>query len=207
MLDIACGSGRHLAALTARGFHAVGLDLSRHLLREAAAHRPGWLVRGDMRALPFGPDTFPVTLSMFTSFGYFATSDEDRVMLAEARRVVAPDGWFVLDYLNAGPTLAGLTRESRRTEGEYEFHELREVESPAGGRRRIVKTIQVFQAGRPLDLLREEVAVYPPDELEALVVGAGFRVHERLGDYDGAPFQTATSPRLLLLARRPAGGR
>lgn len=205
ILDIACGSGRHLAALAARGFDAIGLDLSPHLLREAADRRPGRLVRGDMRFLPFAGASFDVALSMFTSFGYFASRDEDRVMLAESRRVLKPGGRLVLDYFNAEPTLAGLTPESRRSEAEFEFHERRVVEHDADGRRRIVKTVEVFQSGRPLDQLREEVAVYLPDELETAVREAGLAITERLGSYTGDDFDPARSPRCLLLARRPAG--
>jgi SAM-dependent methyltransferase len=207
VLDIACGSGRHLAALAARGFGGVGLDLSLHLLAEAAERRPGWLVRGDMRDLPFHDGAFHVALSMFTSFGYFASRNEDRRMLAEAFRVLAPGGVFVLDYFNAEPTLAALTPESRRSEGPYEFHERRSVECAADGQRRIVKTVEVFQSGESRDTLREEVAVYPPGELEALVAAAGFESMARLGDYRGGPFDAGASPRLLLVARRPGGTR
>ncbi|MBV8931865.1 MAG: class I SAM-dependent methyltransferase, partial [Kutzneria sp.] len=54
VLDVGCGEGR-LASLLASGTRWVGLDSSPAQLA-ANPHRP--LVRGDMRALPFGDGSF-----------------------------------------------------------------------------------------------------------------------------------------------------
>lgn len=57
VLDLGCGSGRHVAPLRAAGFTLVGVDLSRALLAQART-RPlgeqGAWVCADMRVLPFG---------------------------------------------------------------------------------------------------------------------------------------------------------
>jgi SAM-dependent methyltransferase len=203
VLDIGCGTGRHIAALGRRGTAALGLDLSPHLLALAARRAPGRVVRGDMRRLPFAEGVFRAALSMFTSFGYFADTAQNRAVLEEARRVVRPGGGLVVDYFNAERTLAELTPESARFVGRYDVVERRALESTPQGER-IVKTIEIREGARLVDTLREEVTVYRPEELDALCREAGWEPIERLGDYDGGAFDPARSARLLVVARRSA---
>src|SRR5499426_1351616 len=60
ILDVACGYGRHAAELSRRGFHVVGLDLSRPMLDEARRRfREGprlRFMRGDMRRLGYAAE-------------------------------------------------------------------------------------------------------------------------------------------------------
>ncbi|MGD0996319.1 MAG: class I SAM-dependent methyltransferase [Candidatus Bathyarchaeia archaeon] len=71
VLDLACGTGRHLIPLSKEGYNMVGLDISLNLLKIA---KNRWshiqLVRGDTRCLPFKAGAFSATVSMDTSFGY-----------------------------------------------------------------------------------------------------------------------------------------
>ena len=52
------------------------------------------LVLGDMRFLPFKPQAFAAAISMDTSFGYLPSEADDRVSLAEVRRVLTQRGRF-----------------------------------------------------------------------------------------------------------------
>jgi SAM-dependent methyltransferase len=116
VLDVACGEGRHLRELLAAGVAAVGLDLSSPLLNRARKADPkSRLVRGDMRRLPVAAGSFAGLTSFFTSFGYFADRDEDREVAAEYRRVLAPGGRFMLDFLNAGRVRRELVPRDERT--------------------------------------------------------------------------------------------
>src|SRR5262245_26487593 len=67
VLDLACGAGRHTAALRRRGYRTLGIDLSLTLLARIEPPR----VAGDMRRLPFADGSFDWVLNFFTSFGYF----------------------------------------------------------------------------------------------------------------------------------------
>ncbi len=101
VLDVACGQGRHLRVLAGMGVRPIGVDLSQSLLRRAREVTDRPLVRADMRLLPIRPASMDLTLNLFTSFGYFANDDENAMALAAMADTVRPQGWFVLDFLNA----------------------------------------------------------------------------------------------------------
>ncbi len=74
-LDVACGTGRHLAILR-RKFRVVGLDRSAEMLRVARRRLPGVrLVRGDMRSFDLG-ERFDVVSCLFSAIGHLATERE-----------------------------------------------------------------------------------------------------------------------------------
>src|SRR5215213_706908 len=107
VLDLACGTGRHTAALRQRGYRVLGVDLSlTFLARMKERGLPP--VAGDMRSLPFMDESFDWVLNFFTSFGYFERERENFLVLEEIVRVLAPGGWFLIDLMNPGPALANL---------------------------------------------------------------------------------------------------
>lgn len=88
VLDIGCGEGALRAALPARpGSLAVGLDASATML---GAHPPP-VVQADAFALPFPPGVFDaaVAVDVLDHLG------DPTGAIGEARRVLAPGGWFV----------------------------------------------------------------------------------------------------------------
>jgi SAM-dependent methyltransferase len=202
VLDVACGAGRHSGALRAAGLRAVGFDLSAPLLAAARARLgPGLpLVRGDMRALPFGA-AFRAALSFFTSFGYFPAEADDRRTLAELARVVVPAGGLLLDLPDREATIARLVPRSEREEEGVRIEELRRL-SP--DRRRVLKEVRIRRSGGS-EAWRESVRLYDSSEVERMLAGAGWRPTARHGDFSGAPWRSGEGPRMIIVARRERG--
>lgn len=198
VLDLGCGGGRFLRALSEAQLPAIGLDLSRALLRHAGSADGVPLVRGDMRRLPFGRRSLGTVVLLFTSFGYFEQPSEDRAVLLEAHRVLALGGHLVLDFFNPAETRRTLVPESRRRLGDLEIVERRWID-PLGPFVR--KQIQTSD-GRSYD---ERVRLYTPTELIEQLEAAGFRVERPMGDYAGGRFDDVNSTRCLLVAERVDG--
>jgi SAM-dependent methyltransferase len=107
LLDVACGTGKHLEHL--RRWYAVeGVDLDPRLLDLAARRLPGVpLHQGDMTDFDLGR-TFQAVLSLFSSIGYVKTLEGLRRAVACLARHVAPGGvlvvepWFTPDVYNVG---------------------------------------------------------------------------------------------------------
>lgn len=198
VLDLACGAGRHLEPLASSGLRPVGLDLSRPLLRRAGRESDRRLVRGDMRSLPLAAGAFDAVVQFFTSFGYFGQSSDDMRVLREIRRVLRPDGCFLLDFLNAEHVRRTLVpRDEREMEGRR-VRQRRWIEEGE-----VRKRIEIEpEEGEEPDVFHERVRLYEPAELDDMLERSGLRVRRRRGDYAGAGFRD-TSPRLLL-AGEPA---
>jgi SAM-dependent methyltransferase len=203
VLDLCCGTGRHLHAFARRlGTRPVGVDLSPTLLREARRRLAGaaLLVRGDVRALPLAAATFDLVTSLFTSFGYFDDDAEHAELLGAVARLLRPGGWFVLDFLNAPHVRASLRPRNVRRIREQTVTEERIIEHGAAGGEYVVKRITVERAGGYRLTATERVRLFGPKELRALLVAAGLRVTHVCGDYSGRRL-TAASPRAILFAR------
>lgn len=103
VLDLACGQGRHAIELADRGHDVTGLDRSATLLGRARAAPGGaavaW-VRADLRAVPLRDGSVGAVVNLFNSFGYLEDDAEDRRVLEEVARVLAPDGVFLQEVLH-----------------------------------------------------------------------------------------------------------
>ena len=195
ILDLACGGGRHTAALRRRGHCAFGVDLSLTLLSQGPR---GLLAAGNMRRLPFADGAFDWVLNFFTSFGYFETERENFRVLEEVVRVLAPGGRFLIDLLNLDSTLAHLREYERRDEGERRV-EIRRSWDPVA--RRLDKRIRLASPGREPRTFLESVRAYTRDEVVIGMRWAGLEVSDIFGNFDGERYGP-DSERLILVARK-----
>ncbi|MEW5767995.1 MAG: class I SAM-dependent methyltransferase [bacterium] len=74
ILDVGCGTGRHIIHFLNKGFEVVGLDLSDHMLKiakkkiEAQGLRPK-LIKADMHNLSWMRERFDYIIVMYSTFG------------------------------------------------------------------------------------------------------------------------------------------
>jgi SAM-dependent methyltransferase len=96
LLDVACGTGAHLAHL--RQWYSVeGADVSPAMLEIAGRRLPGVpLHLGDMRKLDLGR-RFDVVTCLFSSIGYVTEPSELQSTVARLAAHVTPGGVLILD--------------------------------------------------------------------------------------------------------------
>jgi ubiquinone/menaquinone biosynthesis C-methylase UbiE len=93
ILDVACGTGWHLAQLGRGGDLAVGIDISAAMLKVARHRLPDApLVLADARQLPFVADRFDIVLCarVFSHLAHTACA------VAQIARVAAPGAMIIL---------------------------------------------------------------------------------------------------------------
>lgn len=97
-LDVACGTGQHLAVLGDQVDEVVGVDLSEAMLDVARARLGGRveLRVADQRHLALGR-RFEVVTSLFSSIGYAADLDELDATVAALADHVAPGGLLIIE--------------------------------------------------------------------------------------------------------------
>jgi SAM-dependent methyltransferase len=190
VLDVGSGAGRHARAFRAVGARCVGLDLSRTLLRVARGVTDAPLVRGDMRRLPIRPGSIDLTVSLFTSFGFFEHDEEHAGALREMAATLRSGGWFVIDFLNA----AEVRRRLVPTETVAVRGGTAEVaRSMSGDGRYVCKTI-VTPSGRRYT---ERVRLFEQEQMAEMLRDAGVDVRHRYGDYDARPLRPDSARTIL----------
>ena len=113
IVDYGCGYGRTLADLSAAGYeNLVGVDFSEAMLARARVEAPGpGLVRNDGHSLPFKNDCFDAVL-LFAVLTCIPDGIEQRILIAEAERVLRPGGLLYLSDV--------LINDDRRNRERYE---------------------------------------------------------------------------------------
>ena len=194
VLDLACGTGRHIQELQSNGYHAVGCDLSYVLLRTGISDYGAMpLARADMRALPFCSGALAGLVNFFTSFGYFSSEDENVQVVREMARVLAPGAPFLFDYLNVHRELDQLVRRETR-------------ETPSGNvaiERWFDRSDRSFNKRMTIGHRRylERVRGYDLDEISDMFASSHMTIRAAFGDFDGSAY-SKTSPRLILVGSK-----
>jgi ubiquinone/menaquinone biosynthesis C-methylase UbiE len=107
VLDLGCGTGRHVTQLAALGHEMTGVDLSPHMLRETSKKLDRLGLKAtllcsdicDLSALPAA--SFDCVICMFSTLGLVRGKALRRKALAEWRRVLVDGGIVVLHVHNA----------------------------------------------------------------------------------------------------------
>jgi SAM-dependent methyltransferase len=96
LLDVACGSARHLAELQS-SFAIEGVDLNDELLALARARLPEVRFHlADMRSFDLGR-RYDVVTCLFSAIGYMTTPEDLNAAIAAMARHVAPGGLLIVE--------------------------------------------------------------------------------------------------------------
>jgi len=190
VLDLCCGSGRHL-----RGLGAVGVDLDLASLRGLTA------ACAEMRALPFRSGAFDGVVSLFSSFGYLESDGQDLRVLREAARVLGPGGALLLDLLNRENALAGFAPSVQRVDGDGTLV-VEQRRFDALSSRLSTSFVVVPPSGERSESAGHTLRLYTLTELSRMLAAAGLRLERVYGGFGGEEY-ALESVRMIALARKP----
>lgn len=203
VLDVACGSGRHMLAFARHGARVTGIDLSKTLVargreRFAEEKLEAIIRRGDMRELSYSA-AFDGATMWFTSLGYFPTVAEDQIVIDGLARALKPGGWWWIDLPNPANLINGLVRksESMRIGPNGRAHV---VETRRLVGRRVEKRMEIYDAAGERSYI-ESVRLYRPEQFGAVIRKAGLTTDGILGDYDARAL-TSEAPRQIWFGRK-----
>ncbi len=124
LIDIGCGTGRHAAKLSERGFDVVCVDRSAAMLARAKQAIPERhdrnvaFVEADMRELALGRE-HDVAVSLFNVLGFMLGNDDLLAAFRSIRAQVRRDGIFIGEVW-FGPAVIASPPEERRKEIQIE---------------------------------------------------------------------------------------
>jgi len=175
------------------------MDLSGNSLSEATKRADQLdlknvrFIQGDMRR-PL-EERFDVVANLFTSFGYFKGDSDNCEVLRSIASMLEPGGGLVLDYMNAPLVKRTYKPEERATKDDIHYDIRRYVEGDT-----IIKQMKLKDNYGHDHFFEERVKLYDYSWFAENLSKAGLQIEHALGNYDGAPYSSDHSPRLLLIA-------
>jgi len=114
LLDMGCGTGRHLAEFVRRGLACDGFDLSEDMLAQARERLSAEAVELSLGNLATfeSAKQYDLVVSMFAVVGYLITNEDLIAGLRTARRHLKPGGIFIFDNW-FGPAVLAQKPEKR----------------------------------------------------------------------------------------------
>lgn len=189
VLDLCCGPARHSLELARRGFEVTGVDRSEFLIGKARERIAGTnveLVQADMRDF-VRPGHYDLALSIFTSFGYLDTREDDLAVLRKIRASLKPGGVFLIDVLSKEYLIPRCpTQWEEWPTGEIQISTFEVL--PGWGRIRVRWLLIEGERARHFEFAHN---LYSGQELAAQLERAGFRGVQLLGNLEGRPYDSS----------------
>lgn len=198
VLDVGCGQGRHSRYLAEMGFDVTGIDLEPENIAEASEYTSDRLhfFEHDMRK-PFPVNNFDLIVNLFTSFGYFATDEEDLKTLKNMHDALAADGRIVIDFFNAACVKSLMVPHTKtETHEGVQFNISKRVEGHF-----VIKEIEVNDNGEISEYC-EKVKLLTLPYFEDYFAKTNLSIAEKYGNYALEPFDPVTSDRLLMILKK-----
>lgn len=196
VLDLGCGSGRHLIYLQKKFRNAVGVDLSSFLLRQAVQSGCRQVVQMDMRYLGLKENSFDLISLFFTSFGYFAEPEQDFQLLRQLSLSLASQGYLFLDLMHSQKVLEALPNQDEKEVNGEKVEQKRFFKDGY-----IQKEITWHRKDGTIDRFLERVRPYEYAQVKQFSEALNLEMIAVFGDEAGSPFHE-NSPRMSFLFRK-----
>lgn len=198
ILDLGCGQGRHSRAMAALGYNVTGADLSPASIEKAkqyASENLSFVVH-DMRR-PIAVNYYDAVINLFTSFGYFESVRDNIRTIDAVRMSLKPNGWFLIDYLNADCVKSAIAENSS---GEKDVNGVHFQWKKSISASKVIKQIKITDHGNTYDFC-ESVSLFTPEDFSRML-GGKFEIIQTFGDYNLSAFDRRTSPRMIIVSRK-----
>ena len=211
VLEAACGTGRLTIPLAQEGIPIVGLDVSPSMIEKAREKSAAfglkidWRLQ-DARFMDLGR-RFGLIFMASNALQHLEDLESILSFFNGARRHLEPDGTLIVDVFNPSPEKLARTIGSPRPHKEFTLRDGRRVHVKVDGEylrdRQVLRFVLTYRhAGEVLARKDVRMRCFFPEELLALCRLGGFDVVERLGNYDGRPFDSDSPKQILALKPR-----
>lgn len=203
ILDVPCGTGRHSVEFAKRGYQVTAIDISSACLKIAkrqSAHKNIQYKLGDMAKLQGYRGQFDAVTNLFTSFGYFATDEENKRVLKQMVNCLRPGGKLALNTINRNfllsiyqPALWSsedgvVTVQASIYDSKTKYNE---------------SYVCIVNDRKKMGSARyHRLRLYSPNEMIALMKSCGLTKVETYGDFEGNKLNRKTSTHPIYIGHK-----
>lgn len=200
ILELGSGTGRLLAPLVGRGRSVIGLDTSVGMLaRSVDAVRDAPVTAADMTAPPFAPATFGGVLVAFNTLFNVPSAEGQAAVFSSAAQLLEPGGCFIVEtFVPVDGTGTDDRVEVSRLEADRVILRVSCTDFDTGT---VSGQYVDLVHGEPVTLRPWHLRFAPPDELDAMATAAGLVLVERVGGWDGRPFDVTSDVHVSVYRR------
>ena len=197
VLDLACGKGRHSVTLNESGYDVLGVDLSPASIASANNYKNDRLrfEVHDMREV-IKNESFGAIFNLFTSFGYFDDTEDNKKVLNSIHSMLSNEGVLVIDFMNAKRVIENLVETEVKRVDELVFNISRRYDG-----NHIYKEIKFEDIGKSFSYT-ERVQALKKDDFENLLSACNFEILRTFGDFNLSEFNEKDSDRLIIIAQK-----
>ncbi|QSS96889.1 class I SAM-dependent methyltransferase [Psychroflexus sp. ALD_RP9] len=193
VLDLACGRGRHAQFIAHLGYDVLGIDLSENNIKFAQTHAHEHLkFKVHDMTIPLQTN-FDAVLNLFTSFGYFESTQQNFNTLKAIKQNLKPNGIGVIDFLNEAYLREHLIPSSTVEKNNLTFHIKRWIEDSF-----VYKEIRFTHESQNY-CFYERVKLITKKEFEAYFKELDLKITAKFGNYNLDDFDFENSERLILV--------
>ncbi len=205
ILDLGCGTGRHVKIFKDLGYNAEGIDLSKKLIEIGKMREPNLAIKvGNALNYKMPQEYFLIT-SFFTSWAYYKEEEKNLSILQRVYENLSQGGYFWLDFMNSFKVRKqygqGVYQNEFSIKGDRRVKEKKYVADD-----RIIKEIKIIfgNSERADDEKNyiESVRLYQESDIRNFFSVLGFKVIKFFGDYNGSEFDKESSNRLIFLVQK-----
>jgi ubiquinone/menaquinone biosynthesis C-methylase UbiE len=214
VLELGCGTGRIALPVVKAGAQLVGVDRSapmlaraRRRLRRAKLDDRAWLVRGDIRSLPFRSRDFRLVMAPYGILQSLVRDRDLRATLTSVARVMPRGGLFGIDLVPDLPRWAEYQRRVSlrgRRDRRTNLTLIESVHQDRGLGLTSFEQEYVERRGRQRTLHRFALTfrTLSVPQMVRRLENAGFAIQAILGDYQGGPWDERADVWIILAKKR-----
>ncbi len=201
VLDLGCGPGDYVDALSKEGFQAVGIDSSQKMIQQAQANKQGAFYPYSFTDIHKLTGGFDLAFCIGNSLSYLPNPLLEP-FLTDLFRLLNPDGYFVLQLVNWDKIIANGTPDfpvKTLADGST-FHRRYEWVSPS---RVIFHTAIRSPEGKLQGSWADPLDAKPSTLIAPALQAAGMELAGQFGDYQKSEFDPHSSPAYIAVALKP----
>lgn len=203
ILDVPCGTGRHAFVLAKYGHQVTGIDISKDCLTLAKKYCSNKvkLKMGSMEKLENYKGQFDLVLNLFTSFGYFATDQENKMVLKQMVNCLKPNGRVMINTINRDwlMTVFKSTTVNIVDDQIHLYHRVYDHKSKYNQEQTYLIDIKTKKI---VNKRYHRIRLYNKDEMVALMKEVGLKKIKVYGSFEDDPFSKTKSPRPIYVGTR-----